>query len=551
MNSALGVCGQLGRGDDGRARAIARLLGGLPRLIDHDNGVLHGSAACQRWPDTETVAVSWSPSPMPDPVPATTADSLAREYDAASMVLRGDGTAALVTGISGAVPLYADLDGGAVHFASRLGALAVTRPDGRAAPDWDAWAHVIAAGGPLEGRTVFQGIRRLQPWERVTVDTAGTTRRSTPSWPWLEVDSRPDVAVGTGLDAVRDALAEAVATQAGRGPLVSLLSGGWDSRILAAFAANAGADLRARTTSSDTGHVLEELVATKVAARLGIEHAIVQGRWDEFGADLRRFADVVDYQTSFHVWAVPLARAVTGDGETVLDGLGGGIFVGGAFPDPATAGAAVDDRFTRLTHYLDAAGDVLRPHVARQIRERTRASFRVVAEPLADHPYGATFTAYLTRTLPGISLSPYGLFADGGPVATPFLADRVVRAALSIPRAHHADGRLYRPLLHAAAPSLADLPTAADLAPRHRRHLRRVSSVEAAAEVRALLTAGPVAELLAPELARADLDRWCTLLDRTKSQHLLRGLATLALWLDRYGERIATSSPDVFLEPVG
>src|SRR5690606_22326070 len=207
------------------------------------------------------------------------------------------------------------------------------------------------------------------------------------------------------------------------GPLASLLSGGWDSRVLATLAARVDSGTSAWTTSSDTGHALEELVAAQVADRLGLAHKIVPPRWDRFGDDLRHFAHAVEHQTSFHIWAVPLADALADTGATVLDGIGGGIFVGGAFPDHGSAQPLIDQRFDRLTHYLDAAAAVLHPNVAAQVRDRTRASFERVAAPLEDHPFGAAFTAYLCRTLPGISLSPFGLFADASPVAAPFVSD--------------------------------------------------------------------------------------------------------------------------------
>jgi hypothetical protein len=500
--------GRLGPGDDTRAKAMAGILGTVEPTLDHPQASVWGTLA-----------------------------------NDAAVIRPDDGV--LRTGVSGAAPLYADLAGPSRHFCSRVEPLAQTAE--ALTPDWDAWAHIIAAGAPLEGRTSFSEIRRLPPWSRVTADGDLPTVPD-PDWPWLHVDESATATV----DGIRDGLVDAVGDLTGSSPPISLLSGGWDSRILAALAAvSAPESVTAWTTSSDTGHVLEELVASKVAAELGIAHEIVPPRWDHFGADLEYFTQVVDYQTSFHVWLVPLARRLAGRNGTVLDGLGGGIFVGGAFPDTDHSGSPTEHRFARLTHYLDAADDVLAPGAAAQIRERTRAGFAAVAAPLADHPFAATFTAYLTRTLPGISLAPMGLIANGTPVATPFLADNVVRAALAVPASQHADGRLYPELLRPIGPQLAAMPTAADLAPAHRTHRRRVSSMEAATVVRNLVMREPVRALLAPALAGAELDRWCTLLDRTKSQHLLRGLATLSLWLDHYDAQLTDVSLDPLTMAVG
>lgn len=533
---AIGMCGRAGPGDSARVDAMSEVLGGVRSLVDEPAGALRADAGAVVWPAPGAPGVSWSPTPLPDALPADAAQA-AQRHDAFSLVVDG-GTAQLHGGISGAVPIYVDLDGtaggsgGQVHFCSRVEPLVRTRPRAARA-DWDAWAHILAAGGPLDGRTTFAGIRRLPPWSRVVVEPGREPALTSAGWPWLDVES----ADGASVAAVRAALVDAVAALAARNGLTSLLSGGWDSRILSVLAAQSGAErLTAWTTSSDTGTVMEELVAAKVAERLETQHEVVPPRRDEFGADLRHFVRSVDYQTSFHVWLVPLAQALVGTSRTVLDGLGGGLFVGGAFPDDESDRPVLDRRFDRLARYLRGAEEILHPRAVAQIRERTGESFDDVAKPLVGHPFASTFTAYLTRTLPGISLAPYGLVARSTPVATPFLDDRVVRAALAIPAEQHADGRLYPELLRPLHPELAELPTALELTPVERRHQRRASSPEAAQVFRDLLTREPVRELLAPELAAAGLDVWSRYLALTRPQHLIRGLATLSLWLEDYAD---------------
>jgi hypothetical protein len=531
---------------------MSELLGGVRSLVDQPAGAVRADANAVKWPAAPgnrgngQVGMSWSPTPLPDALPVDDA-RVAREHDALSLVVRGN-TARLHSGISGAVPIYVDTGlmpeaGGNVHFCSRVEPLARTQAGG-SRPDWDAWAHILAAGGPLGGRTTFDGIRRLQPWSRITATPGAAPDVTATGWPWLDVESTP----GASVDVVRDALAETITDLGMRQGLTCLLSGGWDSRVLTAIAAGLVPEqLTAWTTSSDTGTVMEELVAARAAEALGIRHEIVPPRRDEFGADLEHFARSVDYQTSFHVWLVPLARALAGTSRTVLDGLGGGLFVGGAFPDEDSERPLLDRRFERLARYLHGAEEILDPRVVEQIRDRTRASFDTVAAPLADHPFGSTFTAYLTRTLPGISLAPFGLVAAAAPVATPFLNDAVVRAALAIPAEQHAEGRLYPELLRPSAPGLADLPTALDITPQERPHPRRVSSPEAARVLRDLVTREPVRRLLSPELVIADLDVWRKYLNLTRPQHLLRGLATLSLWLDHYEDVLDGSGIDALL----
>ena len=511
--------GRLGSNTTGR---LTEMGAGLRPVLDSPHVSLLGTGAVG-WP--EETGASWAPTPLPPQITGP-ADNMAREHDAVSVIEHESG-AELHGGVSGAVPIYVDTTGGEVLFSSSIEPLVRTRA--AIEPDWDGWAQMLAAGAPLGGRTTVAGIRRLRPWERITVHDDGAIRSDASAWPWLEYGPEP----GANLATVAEELESAVAQLAKRGRLAPLLSGGWDSRILATLAQRATTDgpLTARTTSSDTGTVMEELIAAKVATHLGLDHRVLMPHRDQLGADVARFAETVDYQTSFHVWFVPVQRDLDAGSGTALDGLGGGLFLGGAFPDPAgSREPVIDRRFNRLTHYLGEAESVLAPKVIRAIRDRTRTGFEQVARPLLGHPFASTFTAYLNRTLPGISLAPYGLLAASTTVATPFLSDRVVAAALQLPPHLHQDGQLYPRLLGRVDPYLAELPTAEQLAPWPRPHPRRIASAEGARQIRDLVLTEPVRELIADDLAAADLPRWQTLLSTTRPQHLLRGLAVMSLW---------------------
>lgn len=548
MTSGRVVCGALGHDAAARAAALASAAGDPARCLDHPRLQVHGSGPGTVEP-SGTHRLAWASSPLPIGHHLRPTEELVRHDVSAAEVL-ADGTARLLGGVSGARPVYVEVTGGTVRFATTVAPLAHTSAQ-PLRPDWDAWAAILAFGGPLRGRTPFDRIRRLGPGARVSVPTGGDPSVVAPTLAWLAVE--PD---GRGtrdaVDAVRDALRTTVRDLAAVNHLAPLLSGGWDSRILATLASEARPTDRptAWTTSSDIGTVLEELVAAEVADVLGLTHRIVRPRFDAFVDDARWYARAVDHQSSFHVWIAPLARALADTDATVLDGLGGGIFLGGAFVEDHGPGDVVDRRFARMARYLDRAERIVRPEVARQLRERTRADFETVVRPVTSHPDARAFTAYLTRTVPGIGLGPYGAIAATASVATPFLADAVVRNALRIDPAARLDGALYRPLLAPLAPDLAALRTAAERSGRQRHRPRRVSSVIAAGWYRGLLTNGPVGDLLAPSLRNAALPVWQRQLGRTRGQHLIRSLATLALWLEEHQGRLGTGV-DALLEPTG
>lgn len=413
--------------------------------------------------------------------------------------------------------------------------------------DLNGIAQMVAASGPIGGRTLFEEVRRAQPGEKLTADQ-GRIRRSV-NWEWEDVTPTTRDA-STLLDAIVADVEAKVSSQ----HVVSMLSGGWDSRMLLALTDRnpTATCVRALTTSSDTGTIMEELVAAQVAQKLSISHEIVMPHRNCFGEDLAIFAEAVDFQTSFHVWLVPLVRRLAEiypdpQEAIVLDGLGGGLFVGGAFADPPGRGALMDKRLAGATRYLDGAERILKTAVIANFREAIQADASEIIRRHLDHPHGHVLSAYLTRTLPGISLAPHGLVRQAARIATPFVSDRVVKAGLSLPPEDHAGDRLYPLLMEKIHPTLATLATAQAQVPWPRPHPRRITSIEAIRHLRSLILVDPLRELLTAELQEAGPNYWRKILSTTGGQHLLRGLATLSLWWRDYQDEVVGFNVETWL----
>lgn len=526
--------GQIGHPDGDDVRVLAQRVGGAPEVLSAPQVTVCARGAV---PHRDGSGLTWSHAPLPE---GTGAGARA-EQDTVSVDL-GDGTVRLRGSMSGALPVYVDILGDHARFSSSLDLLIRARATPPKA-DWDGLVEMVAGSGPLGGRTTVAGIRRLGPGESLVRTPAGGIQLITEwSWPTIEPG-------GSQVADLAEALRHAVDRVADVGPVTSMLSGGWDSRLLLALAARnrRRSAIRAFTTSSDTGTVMEELVAAQVAEHLGVPHQIVMPQRAQFAADLADFASAADYQTAFHVWLVPLARAVLESREgsaeapvpTTLDGLGGGLFIGSSFTDDQSGAPLTEQRLAGITKYLPGAERVLAPAAARQWADRIRADAQPTVQRYLHHPYGHTLTAYLTRTVPGISLAPHGLMAGVGPVATPFLSPAVVSAALQLAPEDHHDDRLYPVLTGAIDSVLGTLSTAQEQVPWPRPHPRRVTSIEAVRHLRSLVLREPVRALVAPTLTDAGPAHWRALLSTTGGQHLLRGLAVLSLWFEAY-DRLVT-----------
>lgn len=453
----------------------------------------------------------------------------------------------LTASTSGVEPVFINLRGDQQQHSGQLHEL-VESAQQPMAPDWNAWAEILALGAPLAGRTPFSGVHRLQPAEEAE-HTGNQWQLLKPQWLWEQVEPEPTLEPEDLSSNVVDALRHRIA--AVQGPLNPMLSGGRDSRLLTALAAQQRDQLTAWTTSSDTGTSMEELVAARVAAILGVDQQIVPARHEAFSQDFTDYARTVDYMASFHVWLMPVAQQLRQQPPhqqgTTLDGLGGGVFLGGGFPDdPQLAESApstqqvVDSRFSRMARYLDAAEEILAPGVAEELIDRARSDFEPIAHRYAAHPNGATLTAYLTRTLPGISMAPSRVLGNAQPTITAIVEDEVITQTLRISHHKKYDGVWYPHLLETADQRLAGMPTAADLT-RRRQHVRRGASGAAAEWYRSLLLNSPAGELLSDTMRSAEVKIWSQQLSKTKPQHLIRGLAMLALWLEQYQGQLSSS----------
>jgi hypothetical protein len=172
------------------------------------------------------------------------------------------------------------------------------------------------------------------------------------------------------------------------------------------------------------------------------------------------------------------------------------------------------------------------------------ASWQREAGALRDSPAQLSLTTYRTRTLRGISLAPTSILGAEATVLTPFTDDRVARAALGIAPERKLDGALYREVLGSVNPAVGALPSTNDAAetpdqPTGNREIKK----GALQGFRERLESTPLGAEVDPGVMKSG-KRLRKTLDSSKSAHVIRALALMSMWQERYSDRLEEIRPE-------
>jgi asparagine synthetase B (glutamine-hydrolysing) len=320
-------------------------------------------------------------------------------------------------------------------------------------------AAFLSLGYPVGAATPFRGVRALGAQRQLTVAAGRPVMAPAPG-----NGTRADGSYG----AVAAALVEAVRPLGERDLPVELsLTGGKDSRLIAAALSAAQVPFRARTHGF-ASHP-DVIVAAMITTKLGVEHVVTEPRPaaperapDEADvlARLRSAVLVSDGMLSaFENVGRPDPRLTVSPVQT--GGHGGELLRGGYAPAawsarrPARAWSEARgaELFRRMvTRRLG----LLRPAAAGAYL----ASLASFATSLPRGPLRTLDDFYLVNRAGRWSAAARQAYLLREPLVQPFFADQVVRAARAVPLPDRITDRLHRGVLAALCPELLDLPLA-------------------------------------------------------------------------------------------
>jgi hypothetical protein len=355
------------------------------------------------------------------------------------------------------------------------------------------YAGLLGPGYPLGAVTPFTGVRALGPATscravagQVTETERARLRGPARAGPGLAGSGAgapgagsPGAASSGGPDAegsgagdsggrVARALVAAVTPlRDASAPVELSLTGGKDSRLIAAALATAGVPARARTYGFPDHP--DVVLAAQVARELGLPHEVAEPKTAGDG----------DAPAVQEVDVLARLRATV----LVADGMLSAFEnVGRPDPDPAAAAIAIGGHGGELLRggYAKlipgsaarrAAGsaELLRRLTMRRVpllRTRWRTAYVASLAPwgaaVAARPQPALDDFYLVNRAGRWSAAARQAYAIRSVMAQPFFDDQVVRAARTAPLAERLDDRLVRAATATLCPALLDIPLAGD-----------------------------------------------------------------------------------------
>lgn len=462
----------------------------------------------------------------------------------AGVTIEGD-VAVLRSCAYGLEDVFGVLQDGALYFSSSIEPL-LALLDGKAHTDWGAWANIVALGYPLGSETPFEEVKRLPFSSAWQATRDGELRLLELEPPWESI-GRSRATPAEIAEIIRRSIERTFL----RRPHVTL-SGGWDSRLLAAVVDRRS--LRtpvAWTTSTDDGSDVDLTLSLPVARGLGLDHRLVvpPETADVYTASVVEAHHRTEFQTWMHPWLIPLATRVRRDarGAPLYDGLAGDVLLKSLYVGEEVLASPASSRWRTVWTSLTAGAGldddrIYAEKASRFIQQHSEESFEQATRRLRGHPFEPTLDVLLTRTMRGIALSPARLFGPECDVRLPFLSPDLVRAALATPIEDKLSGDYYREILQVAGPSVANLPSTNDPVEKQDPRPRRQALPESLRWIaQQIVRSSDAVALISPSI-QPKLDHPEQLVDLTKYSRPLRLLQTATLfarWQSTYSDKLS------------
>lgn len=339
--------------------------------------------------------------------------------------------------------------------------------------NWSACSNFLYLGHHLGDSTWFSGVQLMPPGSVLTFENNEV--RIEPYWDFnsIEIDDRIDYP--TALEESNRLFTQAIRRQnvPTDGSKAVFLSGGLDSRRIAAELKKQGGDFETFTTGWDDT-CADPKVACQVSAALGVKNTLIPVPQQSLIMEYwPRSNALVDYETKLHQWIIPLVEALPKSVKVNYDGLAGDIPFNGMarasefFQPERFAWAQSADVRTLAKLIVGPALNLgfLSSSLQRQISyEQVVDSVRAELSQYGNTRNRLTYYYLMNRTRRSVALSALRLLTLRVETFFPFLDNDLFEFVMSISPELKMSHQLRNDMLNTSYPELLNMATAEDVA---------------------------------------------------------------------------------------
>lgn len=335
--------------------------------------------------------------------------------------------------------------------------------------NWDAAATFMHFGHHLGNQTFLQNVLAMPAASVLRFQD--NTVRIDPYWSLDRIHIDERMTYDDAMDGTIELFAQSIRrrVQALSGRTIVLLSGGKDSRHIAAEMKRQGVEFTTYTTAGFKPTNPDMPLAERVACVLDIQNT----RSDVFHGDFirrswRQSNSLIDYEADLHQWMLPLVESLPTDVRFNFDGLAGDITLFLSFTDERRLAMARADDTQGLAEAVVGRVDRF-PGLRGELRQRLQAAdvvgnARREMDRFRGSPYLFTHFILANRTRRAISALSSKLISLRAESFCPFVDNDLVDFTLSIPPEMKVDHKFHRNVLDRAFPQLKDIPVTKEIA---------------------------------------------------------------------------------------
>lgn len=347
---------------------------------------------------------------------------------------------------------------------------------------WNAVFEYLLIRHLLGNKTLMEGVRVLPPGCRLEIQ--GSDCRITPYTKIEDIQINSQMRVEEACELIWSYLDNKFYHYASlaKKDFIALLSGGWDTRLIAAFLARTGRLRETFTTEQGVKiggkYVREGKIAKEVARLIGAKNYFIADRKQE---DLYKLGILNDYTNRFHGWVLSVSEALPQSECIISDGFIGDLLIQGfSITDKLqkcigesnkekaveliladyTAGIEPAHGSSLCLAKPDAESwkQVLLPEFISDSIEDLKQN---ITNELQDIHCENFITPYVLRNRSRrcINWLPIAIFGRKGTVILPFCDQKFIEIALAIPNEMKLNQSLYKCVLEKTKSGLSNIPS--------------------------------------------------------------------------------------------